>query len=149
MRMRKWPFLFLVYFIAISPFLAYKAWWVATAIPAEGRAMFQGKELMGQMERTYTVVSYATKTDSSWFNTSSDFLLPKNTRVKVLYHEDDLQGARLTDAGSLFADLLIPAGIVLTMVLLVGLHKHIIPRGARFAFSRRRPFVSMIEYQPF
>lgn len=149
MRLHKWPFLLLTWAVAVSPLLLYKAWWIATATRTRGRVMFHGKELLGQMERVYSVISYAAAGDSSYFNSPSDMLLPKDEKVTVLYHAGDLQGARLTDFGSLFNDLLIPALILLTMAVLIGLHKHIIPPKARFDLRLRRPFISMVEYEPY
>jgi len=147
MRLRKWPFLLLIWLLAISPLVIYKMWWVLTATHTKGRVLFHGKELMGQLQRVYSVINYAAGSDTSYFNSSSNVLLPKGQVVDVLYHPDDLQGARMTDFGSLFNDMTIPAGVLFTMALLIGLHKHIIPRNALFDLRLKKPFLSMIELE--
>lgn len=105
---------------------------------------FVGKTYTGQLVKVYSVISFVAGRDTVWFNGNDNVLYKEGEPVPVRYERNNPTDARINIFGSVWGDTVVYAGIPLLILLIVFIHRGIIPRKARISLNARKPFVQVI-----
>lgn len=136
---------FLILFIIISaPFLVHKMVWLAGSEKANGVMSFAGRSYTGQIGHVYAVIWFVAGKDTIWFNGNDNILFKPGETVPVRYQRRHPRDARIDVFPSMWGDTLVYGGIPVAILLVVFLHRGIVPLRSRIAVSSKRPFVQIV-----
>jgi hypothetical protein len=143
--MRKTPFFLALLFFTTAPFLAFRCLWVLHSRRAEGRMAFKGRGEAGeQIPLLYTVIYFKLGKDTMWFNSYANPPLTPGERVPVRYQIDNPSDARLDLFVGIWGDTLVYSGIPALMLLVLFLHRAVIPWGSKVRLTWKKPFIKII-----
>lgn len=126
------------------PVLSYKLVWLLRAKKATAVFAFHGKEIRGQMESRHAVMYFTTGNDTTFFNAIDNPAYVSGDRFPVLYQSANLADASLVDFENMWMTTGVMLGVPLVFLLIVFLHKEIIPYGSKIRLSVRAPFMQVI-----
>lgn len=106
---------------------------------------FEGKEISGQLRRTYDVIMFsATGKDTVFFNSADDESFSPGQIVPVLYQRSRPTEAKVDTFTGLWMDTVIYSGLFFLFIAVVFFHPQIIPYRARVQLLLKRPFIKLV-----
>ena len=143
--MRKTPFFLALLFFTTTPFLAFRCLWILHSRKTEGYMAFKGRGEAGeQIPLLYTVIYFKYGKDTVWFNSQANPPLTPGERVPVRYQIDNPSDARLDLFVGIWGDTLVYSGIPALMLLVLFLHRAVIPWGSKVRLTWKKPFIKVI-----
>jgi hypothetical protein len=144
MQFGKTSFIALLALVFVLPFIVYKLTWIARAEHCTGTMCFMGKTLNGQFSSEYPVLKFtSTGKDTVFFNGAEGLLLKPGEQIPVLYHKNNLSGARVASFQGLWVDTVIYTSIPLVLLLIIFFHRGIIPRHSTILIGKK-PFIQLL-----
>ena len=141
-------FLILLFLLAV-PVSGYKLIWLLRAEKSTATFAFHGKEIHGQLESTHAVMFYSPGNDTVFFHAVDDPAYTVGSRFPVLYQPANPTDASLTDFDNMWMKTSIILGVPLVLLLIVFLHKEIVPYRSKIRLSAKPPFLQVITEDPY
>ncbi len=145
MVMHKTAFFLLLLFLSTAPFGICRVIWLLHSRRAEGWMGFKGMGYAGdQIPLSYSVIYFRYGKDTVWFNSMANPPLQRGQRVPVRYQVGNPSDARVDLFVGIWGDIVVYAGIPVLMLLVLFVHRAVVPWGARVRLTRRKPFIEVI-----
>jgi hypothetical protein len=138
-------FFLMLFLLMVVPIIAAKLYWVSSASKTKGVMAFQGKEISGQLRRTYAVITFsATGKDTVFFNSADDESFSPGQSVPVLYQRSRPTEAKVDTFTGLWMDTVIYSGLFFLFISGVFFHTQNITKRARVQLLLKRPFIKLV-----
>ena len=139
------PFFVSLMIFVSAPFLLTNLWWLGHSVTTTGTMCFVGKSITGQMEHSYSVISFVQGKDTIFLNGPDNVLFPKGERVRVRYQKDNPGDARLDRFVAIWGETLAYGGVPMIILLIAFLNRGVVPANAKIRFGTKSPFISIIQ----
>lgn len=105
---------------------------------------FMGKQQNGQFMKTYPVIKFSsTGSDTVFFNGTDELLLMPGEAVQVRFRKNEPADAKINSFTGLWLDTFIYAAVPFLFLMIVYLHKDIIPRRSEVVLGKK-PFIKIL-----
>jgi hypothetical protein len=121
--------------IFVLPFYLQNINWILNSTPATGTAVFEGREYTGQIGHSYTVIMFVAQGDTIMFNSDDNQIFEKGTILPVRYNNAMHKDARIGNLSGLWARAFFYSLMPLLIIIIIAVHKELIPYGSRIKFS--------------
>ena len=144
MKFSKIQFISLLISLVVVPIIVFNLVWIFKAKAATGIMCFMGKSQDGQLVRSYPVIMFSsTGKDTIFFHGKTDTQLNPGDHITILYQKNDPTDARINDFDGLWIDTIIYAGIPFIILMMIFLHRAIIPWGSTVELGKK-PFIKIL-----
>jgi hypothetical protein len=144
MAVSKMQFFFSLIVFFVFPFFVSKLVWLSGSAATTGVMCFMGKEQNGQFVKSYPVIKFtSTGKDTIFFNGTDELLLKRGDIIPVRYQKKDPADARINSLSGIWLDTIIYACIPFLFLLIIFLHRGIIPPKSKI-FIGKRPFIQIV-----
>ena len=131
MQFSKIQFISLLLCLVVVPIIVVNLVWLFKAILKTGTMFFMGKTQDGQLVRTYPMIMFSsTGKDTIFFHGKTGVELKPGDQIPILYQKNDPTDVRINNFGALWIDTIIYAGIPLLILMMIFLHREVIPWGS-------------------
>lgn len=145
MQMRKPLFFSLLAVLVAGPFWTLKTVWVMRSKKVQGKFEFIGNGSAGdQVRLDYSIISFYAGGKQIWFNGLGNLSVKSGTVVPIRYQPDDPYDARVDIFAGIWGDTLVYSGIPLLMLLVLFLHRQVVPWGSAVRLTFKKPFLQII-----
>ena len=135
----------MLFLIVVVPIVATKLFWISSSSKTKGVMAFEGKEITGQLQRTYAVIMFsATGKDTVFFNSADEGSFRPGQSVTVLYQRTHPTDARLDTFTGLWMDTVIYSGLFFLFIAIVFFHPEIIPYRSKVKLLWAPPFIRIV-----
>jgi len=142
MRFSKSRFFLLLGLLFVGPSVAYKLWWLGHSRRVLGWYSFKGLGQAGdQISLDYSICSFPLGKDTVWFNGAGNLPFHEGDAIPVRYQPDAPWDARIDVFSAIWGDTLVYGGIPLFLLLVLYVHRRVVPRGQGVRVVLRRPFL--------
>jgi hypothetical protein len=149
MQVSKTLFFAMVCVFVAGPFWLARVLWMMRSVPVEGVFGFAGNGFAGdQVREDYSVISFRVGDKEIWFNGLGNLNCKPGQRIPVRYRPDDPYDARVDIFEGIWGDVLVYSSIPVFLLIVLFLHRKVVPWGSRVRLSFMRPFVQIISSKP-
>ncbi len=141
MKIRRVYFIILLLIVFVLPFYLVNLIWLLRSEKTTGIASFIGKEYTGQLVHNYTVIAFEANHDTIIFNSTDNIFIEPGTKVPVRYLKNNPADARLADFSGLWAPSFFYSAMPLLIILILMVHRSLIPYKSSIRFSKKSPFI--------
>ena len=150
METSKHIFFAVLVIIVAGPWWAVRALWVMRSAKTQGIMEFVGNGSAGdQVKLDYSVISFKMGEKKIWFNGLGNLAYKPGHPIPIRYRPDNPYDARVDIFAGIWGDVLVYSGIPVFLLLIMFLHRKVVPWGSRVRLTGRRPFIQLISPKPF
>jgi len=149
MYLSKPIFFILLVLLVAAPFWTARALWVMQSVKVKGVFGFTGNGFAGdQVRLDYSVISFPAEGKEIWFNGLGNLPYKPGAIVPVRYQPDDPYDARVDIFAGIWGDVLVYSGVPAFLLLVLFLHRKVVPWGSRVRLTFKRPFIQITSSKP-
>lgn len=144
MAINRNSFFFGILLLITVPVLGYKVLWLMRAKKSTATFAFHGKEISGQLESKHAVMFFTADNDTVFFNAVDNPTYSKGDQFPILYQPTNPQQASLINFDDLWMQTVILWGVPFIFLLIVFLHREIVPYNSKIELSTKAPWIKVV-----
>jgi len=150
MKFSKPLFFLLLALLVAGPWWIARFIWVMRSQRTQGIYQFAGNGFAGdQVKEDYSVISFKVGEKTIWFNGLGNLRFRPGQSILILYWKDNPYDARVANFEGIWGDTLVYSAIPILILLVMFLHRAVVPWGSVVRLTANRPFLQIISPKPF